>query len=151
LPDVAAQDTSLVGSHLAETVFAEPFNYPTSIALAAGGRYVAAGTSTGEVCLWRVFDRALEMILHGPTGGVTALALSDDGDCVVAGAEDGSVHVWVPEAAGSRLAATLMAHFGTVRGVALSDDRRTVVSCGEDSTLRIWDVANGRLVATLEG
>jgi WD40 repeat protein len=151
LPEIEAQDTSLAGSDLLDTVFAEPFNYPTSIGLAANGRYVAAGTSTGEVCLWRVFDRTLVTILHGPTGGVTALALSDDGRCVVAGAEDGSVHVWVVEDEVGRLSATLMGHFGTVRGVALDADRRLVVSGGEDSTLRIWDMVNGRLLATLEG
>jgi WD40 repeat protein len=151
LPEIEAQDTNLAGSNLAETVFAEPFNYPTSLGLSGNGRYVAAGTSTGEVCLWRVFDRALATILHGPTGGVTALALGNGGQYVAAGAEDGSVHVWVVEDEVGRLAATLMGHFGTVRGVALDDDRRLLVSGGEDSTLRIWDIVNGRLLATLEG
>jgi hypothetical protein len=52
LQDVEVQDASLAGSHLVEAVLAEGFNYPTQVALSPDGAYLAAGTSTGEVCPW---------------------------------------------------------------------------------------------------
>jgi WD40 repeat protein len=38
-----------------------------------------------------------------------------------------------------------------VRGVAVSADGRLVLSGSDDKTVRVWDVANGKLLHTLEG
>jgi WD40 repeat protein len=151
LSEVEAQDARLVGSALIETVFAEPFNYPTSIALASNASCLAAGTSTGDVCLWRLPERTLVTILRGGTGGITGLALSADGRFVAAGGEDQSVRAWALEPDGERLLAALPAHDATVRCVALADDLRVLASGGEDAAVRLWDAGAGQLVATLDG
>ena len=68
LQGVEAQDASLAGAHLAEAVLAEAFAYPTAVALSADGAFLAAGTPTGEVRLWRVADRTPLLAVQGHTG-----------------------------------------------------------------------------------
>ena len=79
LQGVDAQDASLAGAHLAEAVLAEAFEYPTAVALSADGALLAAGTPTGEVCLWRVADRTLLLAVQGHTGVVWGVAVSATG------------------------------------------------------------------------
>jgi len=149
LQDVEAQGASLAGSHLSETVFAEAFGYPTSLALSPDGAYLVAGTEGGEVYLWRVADRTLLATLPGHAGAVWAVALSLDGWLVASGGLDGTVRLW--EAETGRPLATVQGHAGGVRGVALSGDGRLVASGGGDGTIRLWEVASRRPLAMLTG
>src|SRR5205085_511838 len=75
-------------------VLAGAFTVSTSLALSADGAYLVAGTATGEVCLWRVADRALLLAVQGHTGPVYGVALSRDGALVASGSEDGTVKLW---------------------------------------------------------
>jgi WD40 repeat protein len=149
LQEVEAQDASLDGAELVEAVFTSAFHYPTQVATSADGGHVAAATSTGEVYLWRVRDRALLATLQGHEGAVWGVALSPDGRRVVSGGFDGTVRLW--DAASGRPVATLEGHTGGVNGVALSADGRIVASGGYDATVRLWDAVTGRSLATLEG
>jgi hypothetical protein len=79
LQGVEAQDASLAGSHLAKAVLGEPFAYPVAVALDADGTFLSAGTSTGEVRLWRVADRTPLLAVQGHSGAVWGVALSGDG------------------------------------------------------------------------
>jgi WD40 repeat protein len=149
LQEVEAQDASLAGSELAEVVITSAFHYPTQVSTSADGSQVAAATSTGEVYLWRVRDRALLATLRGHEGAVWGVALSPDGRQVVSGGFDGTVRLW--DATSGRPVATLRGHAGGVNGVALSADGRLVASGGYDATVRLWDAVTGRSLATLEG
>src|SRR6266545_3113317 len=149
LQEVAAQDASLAGAELHQAVLVEAFNYPASVALSADGAYLAAGTTTGELCLWRVADRTLLLSVHGHTGVVYSVARSADGQLLASGSLDGTVKLW--EAASGRLLATLQGHSGGVRGVALSADGQLLASSSEDGMVRLWEAASGRLLATLQG
>jgi WD40 repeat protein len=103
LQDIEAHDTSLAGARLDDAVLAEAFNYPASVALNDDGTLLAAGTSTGEVCLWRVADRTLIAILQGHTGLVTSLALRADAGLLASGSVDGTVRLWEVGSARRRL------------------------------------------------
>ena len=149
LQEVEAQDASLAGSRLVEATMTSAFHYPTQVSTSADGSRVAAATSTGEVYLWRVGDRALLTTLQGHEGAVWGVALSPDGRQVVSGGFDGTVRLW--DATGGRPVATLRGHAGGVNGVALSGDGSIVASGGYDSTVRVWDGATGQSLATLEG
>jgi WD40 repeat protein/transcriptional regulator with XRE-family HTH domain len=149
LQEVEAQDASLAGAHLTEVMTTSAFHYPTQVSTSADGSYVAAATSTGEVCLWRIADRTLLATLSGHDGAVWGVALSSDGRLVVSGGFDGTVRLW--DSTTSRSVATLHGHTGGVNGVALSADGRIVASGGYDATVRLWDAASGHALATLEG
>jgi WD40 repeat protein len=94
LADAEAQDARLVDAHLAETVLAEAFDFPGSIALSADGALLAAGTSTGQVWLWRAADRTPLWAVEGHTGAVWGVALSADGRLVASGSFDRTVKLW---------------------------------------------------------
>jgi WD40 repeat protein/transcriptional regulator with XRE-family HTH domain len=149
LQEIEAQDASLTGSQLAESALAEAFRYPPSVSLSADGTRLAAGTSTGEVCIWRVADRTLLATLRDHTAGVWGVALNGDGRLVVSGSIDQTVKVW--EVATGRLLTTLRGHTGGVRGVAISADGRLVASGAIDGVVKLWEAASGRPLATLGG
>jgi WD40 repeat protein/DNA-binding XRE family transcriptional regulator len=149
LAEADAQDASLVDARLAETVLAEAFDFPGSVALSSDGALLATGTSTGEVWLWRVADRTPLMAVQGHTGAVWGVAISTDGQLLASGGGDGTVQLW--EASSGRPLATLQGHTGAVWGVALSPDGQLLASGGEDGTVRLWEASSGRPLATLEG
>jgi WD40 repeat protein/transcriptional regulator with XRE-family HTH domain len=148
LHEVEAQDASLAGSHLLETVLGESFNYTTCLALSADGAYLVAGTASGEVCRWQVADRRLLTTLAGHEGGVYSVTLSDDGQLLASAGYDGTIQLW--DANVGRSVAVLHGHAGGVRAVALSADGRVLASGGTDGTIRIWDVTTGRQVGVFD-
>jgi hypothetical protein len=149
LAEVEAQDASLAGAHLAEAALAEAFGYPTSVALSADGAYLAAGTSMGEVYLWRVVDHTLLQSVQGHSGPIQGMALSGNGRLVASGSFDGSVRL--SETSSGRLRVTLHGHTGGVVGVALSRDGQLVAGASQDGMVRLWEVGSGRLLTTLQG
>jgi WD40 repeat protein len=149
LQEVEAQDASLAGAHLPEAVLAEAFDAPMSIALSADGAYLAAGTSTGEVCLWRVADRTPLLSVLGHASTVPGVALRRDGQLMASCSFDGTVKLW--EAGSGRLLATLQGHTSVVRGVALSGDGRLVANGSEDGTVKLWEASSGACLRTLRG
>jgi WD40 repeat protein/transcriptional regulator with XRE-family HTH domain len=148
LQDVDAQDTRLVEAQLAEAVLAEPFETTLSNALSADGTFVAAGTITGEVRVWRVADRTLVLAMVGHAGPVWGIALSADGQLLASGGGDGTVRLW--DTAG-RCLSVLEGHTSGVYSVALSADGQLVASGGQDGVVRVWDLVDGHCLAVLEG
>jgi WD40 repeat protein/DNA-binding XRE family transcriptional regulator len=149
LAEVDVQDARLVDAHLADTVLAESFHFPGSIVLSSDGALLVAGTSTGQVWLWRVTDRTPLWEVQGHTGAVWGVALSSDGQLVASGGADGIVKLW--ETGSKRLLRTLQGHNGAVWSVALSADGQLVASGGGDGAVRLWEASSGQLLATLQG
>jgi hypothetical protein len=89
LQEVDAQDVNLAGARLTESVLAEAFYYPTSVALSADGAYLAAGTSHGDVRVWRLADRTPVLAVQGHDSGVYGVAIGVDGRVVASVASMG--------------------------------------------------------------
>ncbi len=149
LAQVDVQDASLVNAQLADTVLAEAFDFPGSVALSGDGALLAAGTSTGQVCLWRMADRTPLWAVQGHSGGVWGVALSGDCQLLASGGTDGAVRLW--ETTTGQPLTALEGHTGTVYGVALSANGELLASGGADSTVRLWDTRTGQQLATLPG
>jgi WD40 repeat protein len=143
LAGIEAQDVSLAGAHLSEAVLAEAFVYPISVALSGDGAFLVAGTTAGEVWLWRVADRTPLVVLQGHTGMVMCVALSGDGRLLASGSLDGTVKLW--EVPIGRLLTTLEGHTGGVNCVALSGNGTLLASGSQDGRVRLWEAPSGRL------
>jgi WD40 repeat protein len=118
LAEVEAKDASLVDAHLAETVMAEAFDFPASVALSGDGALLATGTSTGQVRLWRVADRTLLWTEQGTPGVVWGVALSANGRLLASSGADGTLRLF--DTVSGRPLASLQGNSGGVWGVALS-------------------------------
>jgi WD40 repeat protein/DNA-binding XRE family transcriptional regulator len=149
LAEVDTQDARLVDTHLSETVLAEAFSFPSSVALSRDGALLAAGTSTGQVWLWRVADRTLLARLEGQTSPIFEVALSANGNLVISGHGDGTVRLW--EVSSGQQLAVLEGHTGGVWGVALSADGHLLASGSPDGTVRLWETSSKRQLAVLKG
>src|SRR5438270_249824 len=137
LQGTQAQDASLAGAALPETVFGDAFGAVVAVALSADGMVVAAGTLGGEVQAWRIADRAPVLAARGHVGAVWSVALSADGRLLVSGGDDGAVRLW-DVAAGQPLG-KLEGNLGGVWGVAIDAGGRLVASGGSDRTVRGWE------------
>jgi WD40 repeat protein len=149
LAQVDAQDASLTNTHLAETALAQAFDFAGSVALSADGALLAAGTSTGQVWLWRVADRVPLLVVEGHTSGVWSLALSGNGQLLASGGGDGIARLW--ESSTGRPLARFEGHTGTVSGVGLSADGLLLASGDTNGTLQVWETTSKRMVATMRG
>ena len=147
LLQVEAQDATLADARVSDAVFADAFNYPASLALSADGSTLAAGTSTGDVCIWRVADRALTATLRGHSGLITSLALNETGTLLASGSADGTVRVWDVPPGQVRI---LQVSESGVRGVALSRNATRVVAGGIDGTLLVCGTAGGDLLHSIQ-
>jgi WD40 repeat protein len=162
LAGVEAQDASLAGASLSESLLPEAFDFLFSVALSVDGAFLAAGTTQGELRLWRVADRTPLLAVQGHTSAIYGLALSANGRLLASGASDGTVRLWeAPFAVGAdessparpacsrhstaappsggRLLATLQAHTCAIYGLALSADGRLLASGASDGTVRLWE------------
>jgi WD40 repeat protein/DNA-binding XRE family transcriptional regulator len=149
LAEVDVQDSSLAGGYLSETILAEAFTIPVSLALNSDGTQFAVGTASGQVWLWRSADRTLLAIFDGHTSQVSAVALSPDSHLLAGGDWNGSLQVWdVPT---RQLRARLEGHTAGVTAVAFSRDGYLLASGGLDETVRLWEASSGRELAILPG
>jgi WD40 repeat protein/transcriptional regulator with XRE-family HTH domain len=142
LAEVDAQDANLTGAQIAGTVLADAFNLPISVALSSDGTLLAAGTSTGQIGVWRVVERTPLWLVQGHTGEAWAVALSADGRLLASAGADATVRLW--ETASRLPLATLRGHSGAVYSVALSANGQLVASGGEDRMVRLWEAALAR-------
>jgi WD40 repeat protein/transcriptional regulator with XRE-family HTH domain len=147
LQEVELHDSSLAGSEVVDCALADAFEFGICVALSQDGSYLAAGTTSGELRIWRVADRAPVLAVRAHVGMIWDLAL---GSSVIATAgQDGAARLWDLETV--RLRATLEGHEGGVRSIALSRDGPLVATGGQDGTVRLWDVGSGRSLTTLQG
>jgi eukaryotic-like serine/threonine-protein kinase len=119
-------------------------------ALAAGDRWVVAGTHNGWVKLLRAADGQLERDWPSPKeSSVRCVALAADESLAAAGTQTGKLQVVrVPDGAS---VAEATAHADSLDALAFSPDGRTLASGGRDRKAHLWRVEGGSLtrLATL--
>ena len=157
LQEVDAQDASLAGSHLSECTLADAFDVSQAVTFSPDGRYLAAGTFSGEVCVWQIADWTRIVSVQGHQGAVCGIDWTSDGHILATGGHDATVKLWKVSqtvthgVSGVRLLATLEGHTGFVWCVSFSGDSQLIASGSFDGTVKLWETSTGRLLHTLQG
>jgi WD40 repeat protein/transcriptional regulator with XRE-family HTH domain len=147
LQGVEMQDASLVEATLRDIVFTKTFNAIWSVAISPRGTFWAAGSSRGEVHVWRKEGYALHLAWQAHTDTVErALAFSPDERLLASGSWDGTIKLWDVEYG------TLLWtgwHADIVESLAFAPNGQMIASCGDDATIRLWDARSGVNVQTI--
>jgi WD40 repeat protein/serine/threonine protein kinase len=123
------------------------------------GSLVAAGTSTGELYLWKIdWSRpsdAFEPLAPLSAGSpVTAVALAGDGSWLASAADSdrGAIQIWRRQEDGSFARERLLrGHKDRVVALAVAESGDRLVSGSLDESARLWDPASGEVVEAYFG
>jgi WD40 repeat protein/transcriptional regulator with XRE-family HTH domain len=140
LRGVEMQGAKLSGALLHETVFTETFDTSWGVAISRNGQYWAAGSTRGEVRVWRERGKVLHLAWQGHNDTVRALAFSPDGSRLATGSLDGAIKLWDIES-GALLWTSW--HTNNIQRIAFAPDGGTLASSGGDATIRLWDAKLG--------
>ncbi|HEU5381159.1 MAG TPA: NB-ARC domain-containing protein [Ktedonobacteraceae bacterium] len=149
LQGVTLHDVNFTGCDLSRCAFNETFGRILSVSLSASGKYLAAGTSSGEIRLWSIPDGTLLQTFLGHTDWVQAVAFSPDERSLVSGSDDQSVRYW--DVNSGRCLAKLVNHTGRIYAVAFHPDGSLFASASEDQNICIWDIKNDFKPRVLSG
>jgi hypothetical protein len=94
LQGVEMQDATLAGAILRDTSFTEAFDPTWGVAISSNGEYWAAGSTRGEVRVWRKGVQILHRVWQAHTDNTYALSFSPDGCTLASASWDGTVKLW---------------------------------------------------------
>jgi WD40 repeat protein len=121
----------------------------SSLALSRDGRWLAAGTTCGEVLVWDARSRALRARWVPGEASVTALAFAPDGAQLATGLQDSSIALLSTRDGG--VERVLAGHEKLVSCLAFGPDGTRLVSGAYDHTLRVWSPESAEALLTLHG
>jgi WD40 repeat protein/transcriptional regulator with XRE-family HTH domain len=153
LQGIDAQDANFTGSEITASLFTEPVESMASMVLSPDGRYLAVGSFSGQIRLWRIADSTSVATFKGHSRMVWALAFSSDSTLLASGGYDGNVKLWKveEEEQNERCLRTLQGHEKWVRSLAFSPDDTHLITGGDDETVRVWNVEQGTCLKVLRG
>jgi WD40 repeat protein len=125
----------------------EDFDFGSSIRFHPQGTMVMAGSTVGDVRIWRLEDRREVRRLTENGGSVEAVAWDASGTRAFTGGEDGIIREW--DIAGERVLRRFTGHSFGIRDLEVLPEGDWLASASQDGTVRLWDLRSGRLAATL--
>src|SRR5438874_4793284 len=146
LQGVEMQDTRLSGATLQDTIFTEAFDAIMSVAVSPDGRYIAVGSTSGQVRVWHEEGRVAHLTMRGHTDRVGAIAFSPDGQTLATSSWDGTIRVW-DLTSGAAIWTGRDQHV-PVTSMAISPDGK-LLSGSYDGSLHIWDLRTGTRLKSL--
>jgi WD40 repeat protein/transcriptional regulator with XRE-family HTH domain len=147
LQGVEMQDTILSGAMLYEVVFTEAFDAVLSVAVSPDGRYVAAGSNSGQVRVWREEGKVVHLTIRGHTDRVGAIAFSLDGQTLATASWDGTIRLW--DLASGATIWTVQDDKVPFTSIAMSPNGK-LMSGSYDGALCIWDLRTGTQLSCLQ-
>ncbi|MFL5589001.1 MAG: NB-ARC domain-containing protein, partial [Ktedonobacteraceae bacterium] len=147
LQDVEMQDATLAGAMLHEVAWTCAFDAVLAVAVSPDERYIAAGSNSGQVRVWREEGRVAHLTIRGHSDRVGAIAFSPDGQTLATASWDGSVRVWDLESLATIW--TLRDHNVPVTSLAFSPNGK-LMSGSYDGAMHLWDLRTGTKLSRLQ-
>jgi WD40 repeat protein len=94
LQKVNLPEVNFTRADLAKSAFTETFGSTYCVALSPRGDLLAAGTTMGEIRLWRTPSGLPLQTLRGHTNWVHSVTFSPDGKTLSSGGCDGIINLW---------------------------------------------------------
>src|SRR5437588_1016687 len=147
LQGLGLQDATLAGAMLQDTVFTEAFDAVLAVAVSPDGRYVAAGSNSGQVRVWRDEGRVAHLTIRGHTDRVGALTFSPDGQTLATASWDSTVRLW--DLASGATIWTVRDQNVPVTSLAMSPNGK-LMSGSLDGAIHFWDMRTGTELSRLQ-
>jgi WD40 repeat protein len=156
LQGIELQDSDFSFADLNQATFTETFDIICAVAFSPDGQLLAAGSSNGEVRLWRIADGKTLFTASSHGGAVHALAFNSSGSLLASGGTDHKLRLWdIPTRASnaSRLHClqTLEGHTNWIWSLAFNPSGNLLASSSGDQTVRLWDTNSWQCLQILEG
>ncbi len=125
-----------------------------AVAFSPNGEQIAAGSSVGNIRLWRVSDGQSLGMWHAHDNYIFSLLFSPDGNTLYSSSDDQSIRLWELDTIDSDeetpvpLRLSLGGHQRGVWRIALSRDGRLLAGWGGDGLVILWDARDGRQLAS---
>jgi WD40 repeat protein len=111
------------------------------------GGLIATAGSDRTLRLWDNNSKKTIAILKGHAAAVMAVDFAPQGQLLASGDATGKIMLWNT---GGKSLGSLVGHSKEIKSLTFSPDGRFLASAGEDFTVKIWDVAQQRLIKTIE-
>ncbi|MEZ4775763.1 MAG: WG repeat-containing protein [Bacteroidia bacterium] len=118
---------------------------------APNGSFIVTASADGSARVWsRNGEKIIATLAHG--GSIYAAAISPDSRYIATGSANKTLRIWAQVSPGSwELLRTLEDARAAIWSVAFSPDSRFVVTGSADQVIRVYNLAEGKMVNTLEG
>ena len=109
------------------------------------GRFASIGpqggrVTGGDISLWNIRTKKLQITLKGHMNDVYAIVFSPDGTTIASGSVDETIRLW--DAVTGKHKATFTGHKGTIASLAFRPDGKILASGSFDSTIRLWELSS---------
>jgi WD40 repeat protein/transcriptional regulator with XRE-family HTH domain len=136
LQQTETQSANFAGSNLTDALFMEPCEGILSVAFSPDERFVAAGSNSGQLSLWRIVDSLIVFMVQAHIKLTWMVAFSPDSRFLASGGYEGDVKIW--ETNSGRCVKVLQGHTAWVRALTWSPDGHFLVSGGHDGSIKCW-------------
>ena len=122
-----------------------------SAAFSADGRFLATGTASQAILIWRVSDmQVLQSLRFTGYGNIVyRVAFSPDGALLASSGSNLYVRLWQPSN-GTMVRKLAAGGIGVPkRGLVFLPDGRTLATASDDRSIRLWRVSDGAALRTL--
>lgn len=153
LQGIEAQDANFAGARLIDTVLMEPIENSASMALSPDGRYLAVGSFSGQIRVWRVAERKALLTWQGQSRVVWALAFSPDSTLLASGGYGGKVMLWDiqgEDGPGGQCLSMSSGQERWIHSLAFSPDG-TLLASADDELIHLWDTRKRTCLQILRG